>query len=247
VTTAFARFGSGPPLLLAHPLVFSKRYFLGAKEVFGARFDTVAVDLRGHGDNEGEVDLDAAADDIGAVLDACGWSAARLGGTSLGAAVVLRFALRRPERVVRLVQDLPGFGPGSRRPPERVAAMAEAFAKADFEAAAQAITEGYPPARAQAWSDALRSDWSGYDPARLGPKLAKAVRAAAAWRVAEPWPSALAALTVPTEILAVKGDPTHPWEIAETMAATLPDARLHARVPSLAPGKIAEQWISVLA
>ncbi|HYE97322.1 MAG TPA: hypothetical protein VEJ18_00360 [Planctomycetota bacterium] len=125
--------------------------------------------------------------------------------------------------------------------------MAAAFARADFDEAARAITAGYPPPRAQAWTEALRADWSGYEPARLGPKLAKAVRAAAAWRVAEPWPSALAGMRVPTEILAVKGDPAHPYEIAETMAATLPGARLHARVPSLSPAKIAEQWVSVLA
>lgn len=247
MTTAFVRFGSGPPLLLAHPLVFSKRYFLGAKEVFGARFDTVALDLRGHGESDGEVDFDAAAEDVGAVMDACGWTTASIGGTSLGAAITLRFALRNPERVTRLVQDLPGFGPGSRRPSERVETMAEAFARADFDAAARAITDGYPPPRAKAWTDALRADWNGYEPARLGPKLAKAVRSAAGWRVAEPWPSALAALRVRTEILAVKGDPAHPYEIAETMAATLPDARLHARVLSLSPVKIADQWVSVLA
>lgn len=247
MTTAFARFGSGPPLLLAHPLVFSKRYYLGAQAVFGSRFDTAAMDIRGHGDNDGDVDFDAAADDVAAVMDACGWTTASIGGTSLGAAVTLRFALRHPERVTRLVQDLPGFGPGSRRPSARVEAMAEAFARADFDAAAAAITEGYPPPRAKAWTDALRADWSGYDAARLGPRLAKAVRAAAAWRVAEPWPSALAALRVRTEILAVKGDPAHPWEVAQAMAEALPDARLHARVLSLSSEAIAKQWIDVLS
>ncbi len=241
---AAVRFGSGPPLLFAHPLVFSKAY---VPDVLGARFDVAAFDQRGHGDSEGGgFSLEAMADDLGAVMEALGWARAAVGGTSLGAATALLFALRHPGRVERLLLDLPGFGPGSFRHPEQVERMAEAFARADFDEAARRITEGLSAPRAAAWTAALRADWRRYDPSRLGPKLAAVLRASTSWRLLERWPEDLAALRVPTTILAVKGDPVHPWEVAETMARTIPGARLASRVPSLDPLKIAAQWADTI-
>lgn len=242
------RFGGGPPLLLTHPLVFSKAFTTAGADVLGARFDVAAIDQRGHGESEGgAIEAAAMADDLGAVLDHLGWARAAIGGTSLGAATSLLFALRHPERVERLLLDLPGFGPGSFRDPAQAERMAEAFERSDFDAAARRITEGLSPPRAAAWTSALREDWRHYDPARLGPKLAAAVRGTLHWRLVERWPADLAALRVPTTILAVKGDPVHPWEVAETMSRTLPAARLLPRVSSLDPLKIAAQWVESLA
>jgi len=242
---AVARFGSGAPLLWAHPLVFSKAYVPLA---LGERFDVAALDQRGHGESEGgEIEPLAMAEDLGAVLDSLGRPRSSLGGTSLGAATALLFALRHPERVERLVLDLPGFGPGSFRPPAKTEAMAAAFERADFDAAARVIVDGLSGPRAAAWEAALRADWAHYDPARLGPKLARALRGTSTWRILERWPDGLKALRVPTTILAVKGDPTHPWELAETMARTIPGARLLPRVPSLDPARIAAQWAEALA
>lgn len=241
---AVARFGAGPPLLWAHPIVFSKAY---VPEVLGSRFDVAAPDQRGHGETEGgTLEAAAMADDLGAILDRLGWARASIGGTSLGAATALLFALRHPGRVERLVLDLPGFGPGSRRDPSKTERMAEAFARADFEEAARRITEDLSAPRAAAWTAALKADWRHYDPARLGPKLAAALRATAGWRLVERWPEDLAALNVPTTLLAVRGDPVHPWDVAETMARTIPGARLLPRVPSLDPVKIAAQWMESL-
>ena len=115
---AAVKFGAGPRTLLAHPMVFSKAYVAGGADVLGARAEVVALDLRGHGETEAAtLSLDAMADDLGTVLDALGWPSAAVGGTSLGAAAALRFALRHPGRVDRPLLDLPGFGPGSARPP----------------------------------------------------------------------------------------------------------------------------------
>ena len=244
---AGVRFGSGPPLVVAHPLAFSKAYFAAAASVLGPRFTTVAFDQRGHGETEGPVDPDAMAGDWGAILDHFGWERAAVGGTSLGAATALRFALRSPGRVRILVQDLPGFGPRPRRDPVRTQRVAEALERADLEEAARRIVEGMSPPRARAWQEALRADWGRYDPARLGPKLAAAFRATADWPVVDPWPDALAGLTAPVRILAVRGDPSHPWEIAETLARALPRARLVPRVLSLDPAAIARQWVDVLS
>ena len=241
---AATRFGSGPPLLVAHPAVFSKAF---APDALGARFDVAALDQRGHGESEGgEPRLEAMAEDLGALLDRCGWARAAVAGTSLGAATALLFALRHPERVERLLLDLPGFGPGSFRDPGQTERMAEAFARADFDEAARRITEGLSAGRAAAWTSALKADWRHYAPARLGPKLAALMRASTSWRLVERWPGDLAALRVPTTILAVKGDPEHPWDAADTMVRTIPGARLAPRVPSLDPATIAGQWIEEL-
>jgi 3-oxoadipate enol-lactonase len=244
---ACVRFGQGPPLVLAHPLAFSKAYFAAAADVFGAHFTAVAFDQRGHGETEGDPDdLEACAEDVGAILDHLGWPKAIVGGTSLGAATALVFARRHPERVERLVQDLPGFGPRSPRAVERAEGVARALAGGDFEGAVARITEGLSPPRAKAWREALLSDWRRYDPARLGPNLARAFRATTRWKVADRWPDDLRALAVPTRILAVRGDPGHPYEVAEAMARAIPDARLVPRVPSLSAEAIARQWVEVL-
>jgi pimeloyl-ACP methyl ester carboxylesterase len=243
---ACARFGQGTPLLLAHPVVFSKAYFAQAAEAWGARFECVALDQRGHGETEGAVEPEAMVEDVGRVLDHLGWERSAMGGTSLGAATTLAFALRHPERVTALVQDLPGFGPGASRNPSKTEGMAEAFARSDFEEAARRATEGMGAPRAKAWREALLNDWKHYDPARLGPKIAAALRATAGWKVVERWPDDLSRLFMPVRILAVEGDPVHPMEVARTMARAIPGARLVPRVQSLFAAAIARQWTEVL-
>jgi hypothetical protein len=72
------------------------------------------------------------------------------------------------------------------------------------------------------------------------------MEASSAWRVVERWPADLSGVAAPTRILAVNGDPLHPWRVAEEMAAAIPGARLVARVASLSPEAIARQWIREL-
>src|SRR5258706_5907569 len=134
-------FGAGPPLLLAHPVLFSKAWFTAAADVYGAQFSCVAFDQRGHGDTTAPTISPAAlADDVGAVLDAMKWDKAALGGTSLGAASVLLYALRCPARVSFLIQDLPGFGPASFRDPTRTSRIAASLEDGDLPDAAVQIT-----------------------------------------------------------------------------------------------------------
>ena len=240
---ACVRHGSGRPLVLLHPIVFSKAYF--AIEAFP--FDCVAFDLRGHGETTEAVDLDRMAGDVAAVMDAVGWKTASVGGTSLGAAAALRFALESPGRCEALVLDLPGFGPGSFRDPAKTGRMAAAFEKSDFALAERVIVEGMAAPRAKAWGDALRRDWAIYAPSELGPKLASVLRASVGWKVAEPWPSALSAIRAKTAVLGVNGDPLHPWATAQEIAGAIPGARLVPRVASLDGAVIARQWAEVLA
>jgi pimeloyl-ACP methyl ester carboxylesterase len=241
------RFGRGPELLLAHPALFSKSYYAAAAEVLGARFSCAAFDQRGHGGSSGrDLTLSAMAEDLGAVLDHLGWKTAIVGGTSLGAATSLAFALRHPERVTLLLQDLPAFGPGTARDPARTERLAEALETGDLEEAARRIVEGLSPPRARAWTEALRADWKPHDPRLLGPRLAAWLRASVPWRVVERWPEDLARLEVPTRILALEGDPVHPYAVAQIMSRTIPRARLFGRVASLSAEVIARQWVEVI-
>jgi len=245
---ACVRFGEGPPLLLAHPIIFSKAYFTAAAPVLGAKFSCVVYDQRGHGDTVASAISPAGmADDVAAVLDAMKWDKAAIGGTSLGAASTLIFALRSPARVSMLIQDLPGFGPASFRDPTRASRIAASFEDADMEDAAKQITLGMSEPRAKAWTEALFNDWKNYDPKALSNKLAWALRNTSSWRIVGRWPDELQKLTMPVRIFGVQGDSVHPWDAAQTMARTIKGARLSPRVQSLSADAIANQWIDALA
>jgi pimeloyl-ACP methyl ester carboxylesterase len=245
---ACVRFGEGPPLLLAHPLVFSKSYFTAAAETLGAAHSCVAYDQRGHGDTTANTISPAAmADDVGAVLDAMKWDKAAIGGTSLGAASTLLFALRSPARVSFLIQDLPGFGPASFRDPSKTSRIAASFEDADLEDAARQITAGMNEPRAKAWTEALFADWKNYDGKTLANKLAWVLRNTSSWRIVGRWPDELQKLTMPVRIFGIQGDPVHPWDTAQTMARTIKGARLSPRVQSLSADAIAKQWVDALA
>jgi pimeloyl-ACP methyl ester carboxylesterase len=245
---ACVKFGDGPPLVCVHALAFSKEYFVSAADLLGAHFSCVAFDQRGHGGTEweggdGGLEIDAMAGDIAAVMDHLGWSASIVGGISLGAATALRFALSQPKRVTRLIEDLPAYSPASPRDSAQ-GVVASALERGDLESALRILTEGLSPLRASALSTLLRTQWEPFG-SRLGPRLGAAFRASFRWRVVEDWPRDLAALTIPVEILGIVGDPSHPIEVAKTMAETLPQSRYWPRIPSLAANAVARQWIQV--
>ncbi|MBK7975271.1 MAG: alpha/beta fold hydrolase [Deltaproteobacteria bacterium] len=248
---ACARFGRGEPLLYLHALGYSKEHAVAAADGLGAAFDCVAFDQRGHGETRGGgatpgVELDAMADDACAVLDHAGWSRAIVGGTSMGAAVALRVALRHPRRVAVLVQDLPAFGPRSPRGAERSARIAEALEIGDLDEGARRATAGLSGKRAEALARELLGQWRHFEAAELGPKLAAAFRGTVTWNVLDDWPDGLARIRVTTHLIALEGDASHPWEVAQTMAAHIPGARLVRRVPTLDPKKSFAQWVALL-
>ncbi|OLF06056.1 alpha/beta hydrolase [Actinophytocola xinjiangensis] len=103
---AYRRRGSGPPLLLLHPLALSGRVWEPLTDRLAADFDVIAPDARGHGESGwdgAEFGVTDLADDVVALLDGLGLASAHVLGMSMGGSVALTLAGRAPGRVDRLV------------------------------------------------------------------------------------------------------------------------------------------------
>jgi len=102
---AFQRQGSGPAVLLIHGVGGDSTNWDPIAQRLCARFDVIAMDLRGHGKSDliaGPLDASELARDAARVLDECAVESCAVVGMSLGGAVALALALDRPERVTKL-------------------------------------------------------------------------------------------------------------------------------------------------
>lgn len=98
--------GSGPALLLLHGNGESSEYFVHQMRAFSGRYRVLAIDTRGHGQSpRGTAPFTVAqfAEDLHDWMDETGLDRAVLLGFSDGANTALRFALRYPDRVERLI------------------------------------------------------------------------------------------------------------------------------------------------
>jgi pimeloyl-ACP methyl ester carboxylesterase len=98
---AFARSGTGAPLVLLHGLGASRRSWDPVLPALAARFDVIAVDLPGSGESDSlpgpaEVPPAVLAQSVADLLDTLGVSAPHVVGNSLGGWVALELASRRP-------------------------------------------------------------------------------------------------------------------------------------------------------
>lgn len=103
---AWERHGAGPPLLLIHGLGYARWGWEPVVEPLARSFDVILFDNRGIGESDvppGPYTAAAMAADAVQVLDDAGVDRAHVVGTSLGGMVAQELALRRPERVDRLV------------------------------------------------------------------------------------------------------------------------------------------------
>ena len=102
---AYRRAGTGPPLVLLHPLALSGAVWGEFADRLAADFDVIAPDARGHGDStwDGEpFTLDDLGDDVATLLDALGLPAAHVIGMSMGGSTAVSFAGRYPDRATAL-------------------------------------------------------------------------------------------------------------------------------------------------
>ncbi|MFI6256219.1 alpha/beta fold hydrolase [Micromonospora zamorensis] len=187
----------------------------------------VFFQFRGHGRSEAPdgpwTYLDLARD-LRAIADLGG--ASRAFGASLGAGALCRLLVESPDRFEKLVFFLPAVLDRPRGPvaQERITDLLEAVESGDASAVADVVTLELPPA--------VRNTPAGW--AYLRQRLDQLLRdglAAGLAGLAEQTPlrdtTALAAVTAPALVIANAGDDLHPVEVAERLAAALPQATLH--------------------
>lgn len=213
--------GEGHPFVFLHGGLADHRATLFRVGSLSSTLRLLAPDLRGSGRSvhAGPLDWDLLGDDVAALLDHLGLERAVVGGTSMGSGVALRFALRHPARLERLVLLSPVF-PGGDLPlapaaREAMAAMGEAGARIPTEGvdALRPLFGGLPsPLRELALEMLL-----GADP----PSLASTTRLLASG--VQPFESASRLASIEVPVLVVPGtDPQHPAEIASLYARHLP-------------------------
>lgn len=196
----------------------------------------IAFDCRGHGETrplgpEDKIGINAFAEDLAALFDHIRADRAVVGGISMGAAVALRFALRRPGRVRGLVLARPAWAIGSR--PEHLGVFAR-IARLIRECGAR---EGLVRFRqSDDYEEALRlspaaaeSFCGQFQEPRAEEAVARLERIPADGPVEHA--RELARLTVPVLVLANRRDPIHPYAVAETLAHAIPSAELREITP----------------
>jgi len=183
--------------------------------------------FRGHGRSEAPPGpwtyLDLARD-LRAIADLGG--ASRAFGASLGAGALCALLAESPERFEKLVFFLPAVLDQPRGPVawERVSALLEAVESGDASAVADVVSLELPVA--------VRNTPAGW--AYLRQRLDQLLRdgladglATLADQVPLSDATALAAVTAPALVIGCAGDDLHPVEVAEQLAAALPQATLH--------------------
>jgi len=118
--------GQGEPLVLIHGGAVDGRFFEHNVPFLAERFRVITVDLWGHGrspDRDGPFSLDSFAEDVAEVIERQAAGRAHVLGHSIGAAVALILALRRPDVVDRLILASGGFDSSEESIPDIDAAV----------------------------------------------------------------------------------------------------------------------------
>lgn len=210
----------GPPIVFLHGGLADHRAALFRVGPVASSRRLLLPDLRGSGRSvySGELSWDHLADDLLALLSTQGIERAVIGGTSMGSAVALRFALRHPSHTAGLILMSPLY-PGADQP--LAPAVVTAF-RAMAEAGERALDQGLdalrplfetlpPPIR-----DVAISMMLSFDPA----SVAATTRFLAS--AAQPFESARALSMIDAPALLIPGtDPQHPSAIAQLYARHL--------------------------
>jgi 2-succinyl-6-hydroxy-2,4-cyclohexadiene-1-carboxylate synthase len=131
---AFERRGSGPPLVLLHGFMGSRGDWQMFQDRWNEQFETLALDLLGHGQSSvplrtDRYAMDQTVQDLDRLMTRLGLPRASFLGYSMGGRVALAFACAHPERVSALV--LESGSPGLAEEAERQARRSADEALAD--------------------------------------------------------------------------------------------------------------------
>ena len=205
--------GEGHPVVFLHGGLADHRAALLRVGGLAGGLRLLLPDLRGSGRSlhSGELSWERLADDVAALLEHLGLTRAVVGGTSMGSAAALKFALRHPRLLQGLVLMSPLY-PGADQPLSEAATVAmrtmadagERTLEQGVEAL-QPLFEALPP-RIRAVALEMMQ---GFDPA----SVAATTRFLA--RNHQPMESARELQGIDVPVLVLPGiDPQHPAEIA---------------------------------
>ena len=215
-----------PAIVFVHGAAFDHSVWQWQSRYFAHHgFSVAAVDLPGHGRSPGaaRAAIGEYAQWIVGLLDAAGVQRARLVGHSMGSLVTLEAALRHPQRVERLAlvgaaAPMPvgaGFMEAAREDSPAGFDMETSWGHARL---AQLATSPVPGIALLGASRQLNAR------SRAGVQHAD-LQACNGYRVA---PEALAALAVPTLVLAGRRDQMTRFKAGQELAAQIPGAKLVA-------------------
>jgi pimeloyl-ACP methyl ester carboxylesterase len=215
--------GSGDPLVLLHGFSGCSQDWLPLIPEWGAHFQLIVPDLRGHGRSSNPSKWfrhDEAAADMFALLDHLGIGAFKGLGVSGGGNVLLHLASKQPERVK---------------------AMVLVSATSHFPAQARTIMRQYPDSlTGQDW-EVLRRRHPGGDP-QIKALLANTQAFADSYDDMNFTPLYLSTIQARTLIVQGDRDPLYPVEISAEMARAIPKSSLWI-VPNAGHGPIGgDRW-----
>lgn len=227
--------GSGVPFVFQHGLGADiEQPFEAFPPPRGCRL--IAFDCRYHGRTEPRgpverVSVSTFAEDLGALLDHLQIDSAVLGGISMGAAVALRFACSRPDRLLGLVQVRPAWLVG---PNHRNAAVFSSIAEllrtrgtilGRQEFAASALYQSIAEESADA-ADSLAGQFEKPFAVERAARLERIPKESVVDSLRD-----LSKIGVPTLVLANQMDPIHPYDFGKEVARSIPGAILEPITP----------------
>ncbi len=223
--------GSGSPVIFQHGLCGDAAQ---TREAFPShsRFRRLTLECRGHGQSEAgdpkEFSIATFTDDIVALIESLDAGPAVAGGISMGAAISLRLAVKRPDLVRGLIMARPAW------------VTAAAPANMEPNALVGALLTRYPPEEAhrifqrsdiakhlsQVAPDNLKSLEGFFE------RQAYEVTAALLTKISADGPGAseaeVRALAIPTLVIGTDHDFIHPLSYAQTLAHLIPTAKFKA-------------------
>lgn len=221
--------GDGLPFVFQHGLGGDAGQ---TAEVFpaGTGRRLITLECRGHGRSEAgpaeAFSLQQFRDDLGAFIAHNLTAPVAVGGISMGAAITLMLAVRRPELVRSLVIARPAWrldaDPPNMQPNALVGELlagndpATALALFERSAVAQELARTSPDNLAS-----LRGFFTRADPQTLAALLTRISKDGPGLTAAD-----LGRLTIPVLVIGTDADHVHPFAHAEAIAAMIPRARL---------------------
>jgi pimeloyl-ACP methyl ester carboxylesterase len=107
--------GDGPPIVLCHGGEADHRNFFNFAPVLAESFTVIAYDQRDSGETRNGTDPYTIGDlgrDVGALIEALGYSRAHVFGTSFGGVIAQEAVLNCPDKVDHLILEVTWPGPG---------------------------------------------------------------------------------------------------------------------------------------